>query len=748
MMTAMGSVRGPRARWDGVGMGLAVALAATAVIAVIAVAVWPRPVPGLPGPSAETATPAPSTAVGPLVYYEVLDAAGSRLMERRLDGRSIARQVAIRTDADQGRTWAVDPTGTVAIALVPGRDDQALEAIAIGTGAARWSIRTPIAPLDPVAWSADGRRFAIASLPDDAGPRQALVVDVAAGGLLKVTIPDDATLQGFDAGGGLILRQHLAQRGGDPIGWQFLRIDPGSGGIGRLAGPPDVGPASDGSEDVDPATGIAVDMAIGANDQGTAIRSWHLGGGAVRTLATLPSVDRIAIDPAGTGVAIGAAQTIRFVAFDGRASDLYTGPDPIGDFAWSAGGDYLAVATDRRGPSLTIVELATGRSVELPHPDAIAQLLLVRLVGGVPLPAVPLPAAEPTPPPTPAPSGDDVAGFGGLLSGWVDRTGPTQVAHVERLVPTEAGGIRVAAEMPPLDLGPAAVPDDGGPQLQILPRPRSRDVLLWIETADGSTGWLWDGAATVRRLGLPADWPANAFDLAWRPDGLAIAASAGRATAEGDFEGIFVVASPAGRSTTVVPVVGDYDRLEGWWSGSELRVGHGICTEGCSGRYAFSARLRVRDHRLVQMTPADRGTAPLDEVSVLDSGIVLSMINDDPGDDVTIDWPASLGPIEALEPIGFAADGRSLLVARETADGTDLVRIADPVGRAIGGRVADPRPETVGHLDGRGLLIEMSPDDRWALVTDRVDDVKLVRPADGRTWPLDRERVLAWIGAG
>jgi hypothetical protein len=525
-------------------------------------------------------------------------------------------------------------------------------------------------------------------------------------------------------------------------------MDPAPGAAFCLAGLPDVGPPRHGTEDVDPASGLAVDMAVGANDQGTAIRAWSLGGGPVRTLATLPSVDRIAIDPAGAGVAISAAQTIRFVAFDGRASDLFSGPDPIGDFGWSAGGDYLAVATDRRGPNLTIVELATGRSVELPHPDAIAQLLLVRLVGGVPLPAAPLPAAEPTPPPTPAPSGDDVAAFGGLLSGWVDRSGRTQVAHVERLVPTEAGGIRVAAEMPPLDLGPAAVPDDGGPQLQVLPRPRSLDVLVWVESADGSSSWLWDGATTVRRLALPADWPAMTFDVAWRPDGLAIAASAARATDAGDFEGIFVVAAPGGRSTTVVPVVGDYDRLEGWWTTSELRVGHGICTEGCSGRYAFSARLRIRDHRLVQMTPADRATAPLDEISVLDSGIVLSMINDDPADDVTIDWPASLGPIDAVEPIGFAADGRALLLAVETATGTDLERIADPVGRAVAGRLRDPAPERIGHLDGRGLLVDVSPDDGWALVTDRVDDVRLVRLADGRSWPLDRERVLAWIGGG
>jgi len=75
-----------------------------------------------------------------------------------------------------------------------------------------------------------------------------------------------------------------------------------------------------------------------------------------------------------------------------------------------------------------------------------------------------------------------------------------------------------------------------------------------------------------------------------------------RATADGEFQGIFVVAAPSDRATTIVPVVGAYDRLEGWWSTTELRVGHGICTEGCEGRHALSARLGVADHRLVQLT--------------------------------------------------------------------------------------------------------------------------------------------------
>ena len=114
---------------------------------------------------------------------------------------------------------------------------------------------------------------------------------------------------------------------------------------------------------------------------------------------------------------------------------------------------------------------------------------------------------------------------------------------------------------------------------------------------------------------------------------------------------------------------------------------------------------------------------------------------------VTIDWPASLGPIDEIEPIGFGGDGRSIDVARTTDDGTDLLRIADPIGRAVSGRLADPSPRLVVHLPGRDLRIDVSPDGAWATVVDRLDDVHVVRLADGRSWPIDRDRTILWADA-
>ena len=724
------------ARW------LGVAAAGIAAIVVIALAGWQQlSPPAHPPTGSNAATVGP--AVGPILYYEVLDADGSNLMERRLDGRSQPRVVATRTDAGDGRTWTVDPTGNVAVAVVAGRDDEELGAVSVSSGQTLWTIRTSLAAPDSAVWSADGRQLALTDGgTGEANDRAVIIVDAATGASRRVTIPNDALAQGFDPDGGLILRRRVSPDG-PKTSWQFLRVDPASGTIERLVNLPDVGPLSDYSDDVDPAAGLAVDLTIGENDQGTAVRLWNLGTNTSRILATLPSVERVSIDPAGFGVAFGAGQAIRYIAFGGGESELFNSDDSVNEFTWSVTGDYLVVSADHRGPVITVIERATGRSVVLPKPAAVAGLLIVRMIGGVALPEQPLPA-EPEPSPTPAPSGADIGAAPGLFSSWVDRTDASQTIHVARLVPTEGGGMRIAAEMPTLDAGPAVVPDDGGPDVRILPRPGTSETLIWVSTQDSSQGWLWDGGDQVEPLRLPADWPSSAFDVAWRPDGRAIAASAGRSTVDGDFEGIFAIAAPGGSSTTVVPIVGEYDRLEGWWSDAELRVGHGICTEGCTGRYSWSARLRIKDHRLVQMTAADRAKGEIDVVAPNRDTLVVTFRNEDPADDIVVTWPTELGPTEDLDFVGFAADHSTFLVAHESATGTDLIEVPDAIGRAVDGRLADPEPQSILHLARRHLQFDVAPGGGWVVVTDRVGDAQLVRIADGRAWQLDRDRAFTW----
>ncbi len=157
-------------RRRGAGLALGVAVAAAVVLSVAGGLSAPVP----PGPTPARSDVAAATFVnGPIVYSEILDADGSWLIERRLDGHSLPRRVAVRSDVDYGRTWSVDPRGTMAIALVPAGGDQRLEAIAIADGADLWQLQIPNAQLDEAVWSADGRRIAMLSRPENAGPVEA-----------------------------------------------------------------------------------------------------------------------------------------------------------------------------------------------------------------------------------------------------------------------------------------------------------------------------------------------------------------------------------------------------------------------------------------------------------------------------------------------------------------------------------------------------------------------------------------------
>ena len=118
------------------------------------------PRPSGSGPSADPA------AVGPVVFYEILDADGAQLMERRLDGHSLARRVAepdrcrLRPDVDRRSR-----PGRSRSPLVPGDGDQQLEAVSIATGAT--DLVGPDRrrrPVEQAVWSADGLRLALTSI--------------------------------------------------------------------------------------------------------------------------------------------------------------------------------------------------------------------------------------------------------------------------------------------------------------------------------------------------------------------------------------------------------------------------------------------------------------------------------------------------------------------------------------------------------------------------------------------------------
>jgi hypothetical protein len=697
--------------------------------------------PGRPGGSADG-----GAGSGPTVYYELVDATASRLFARTLDGRSQPRQIAAREDVDAGPAWSVDPTGRLAVVLVTRAGDDAardLVAYRVADGTVAWTATVGATQTDWVRWSADGR--SLATLADAAGGdrRSVALVDASTGTVRQADVPSGAALLGYDDEGAPIAWD-VADDGASAPRYRFFRIDPGSLAVERLTALPDIGPDVAGSRSVDPRIGGVVDL-TGVDDQpGTQVRLRDLRTGAERILATLPSVDLVAIDPLGTGVVVTADGSARYIAFDGGASAIFSADETVNEIRWSADGAYLLVATGDLSDPLTVVERSTERGVSLPLPR-VADAHFVAMPAGPALPTTALPPDEPGPTPTPAPGGADVAGMPPLFVSWTGPEDGRLVVRAERLVPTDGGGIRIAAEMPRIDLGPAAAPDDPSATVQLLPRPGSSDILVWITTDERATGTLWDGAEALTPLALPAGWPEHVGDIAWRPDGNVLAASAGEETADGGFRTFIAIAAPGGDRVTEVPLQGDFDRLEGWWSNTELRVGHVICTEGCPGRYSYSARLRVADRRLTPLEPRDRGHQPVDLVYTDGGRLVLTMINEAPETDIRVTWPASLGPDDELTA-RIDGDGRTLIVSRIVGHTTEVYRVDDVLGRSVRGVLADPKPVRIGTLSRPAVDVQLAPGDAWAVLRDRLGDLSLVRLDDGREWPVGHDATVTWVG--
>jgi hypothetical protein len=739
-----------RAWVAGAGLALVVVVLGT-------VAAWPRTVtppsqtappssePGVTPPSGPSTDP--GTATGPIVYYELVDATASRLYSRTLDGRSGPREIASRDDVAMGPAWSVDPTDQLAVVVVDGPTegvDGQIVAYRIADGSPAWTATVGATQADWLRWSADGR--SLATLIDAGGEdlRTAALIDAATGAVRRVDVPGGAALLGWDDDGAPIVWDVLDD-GAAPPAFRFFRIDPVTLAVERLTSLPAIGPDVNGSRSIDPRVGASVELAGVDEGPGTEVRLRDLRTSATRVLATVPTADLVAIDPLGTGVVVTANGTARYIAFDGSASDIFSSESTVNAVSWSADGAFLLVRTDDPADPLTVVERASGRGVTLPLPR-IADAHFVAMPAGPPLPPAALPADEPGPTPTPAPSGPDVGGFPPLLLSWTAPEDGRLVAHAQRVVPTDDGGIRVAADMPPIDLGAAPTPDDASTSIRLLPRPGTSDILVWITSDEASHGMVWDGGGRVTPLVLPPGWPAHGDAVAWRPDGEALAASVGEETPDGGFRTYVAIAAPGGERVTKVPFPGDYDQFEGWWSNAELRLGHAVCTEGCPGRYSYSARLRVSDRRLTPLTPRDRGHQPIDVVYTDRGQVVLAMANEAPETDIRVAWPASLGPEEKVAG-SIDADGRSLIVSRTVGHTTEIYRVEDVVGRAAGGVVADPRPVLIGTLPLPPDDVQFAPGDGWAVIRDRVGDVSLVRLADGRSWPLEASASATWLPA-
>jgi hypothetical protein len=684
----------------------------------------------------------PPSGGGVVVYYEVLDADGALLYERVLDGVSLPRFIVERPSSDFSRTYTVDPPGRTALASISAEGKTTLEAIDIAAGTTLWTVQTPILEQESGVWSADGRRWAalVAEVDFAAGP-SVLIADIASGATALVALNERAWPQGFTSTGTLV----LTERADDftaAVPWRFVAIDAATGGLLRLSSPPSVGPHSVYADDVAPAQGIGVThFPLDEEDIRTTIQVRDLKGGQWRPLADFETVDRLLFAPAGDVIAAEADGKTVLVDLAGRVTELWDGPD-YSELIWSASGQYLGVSGWDERSVVAVIERSTGRVIELPLPESIAEGRLVAIVGREPLPAIALPpGGDPAPSPPPEPTGPPIAGAPGILVGWIERVDDIPVAHVEVRQPTEDGGIRTVATMPPI------VFDDLEGQeatLSAVARPTYPDVLVKVDSDGLTRAWLWDPSAGRQPFPFPEGWPPSVGRIVWRPDGQAIASEAFDAGAGAD--AVLVVAELDTSIVRQLAVPDEYSILEGWWSNEELRVGHDICTEGCPGRFAYSARLGVDDGRLRPFGPDERPQMPIHlplvEFEPLPE-IILSSINALAADDIRVSWPVALPAIDGNIAL-WAGAGRDLLVGAPASNGIDLYRIEDPIGRARDGRLERPAPTFVATLPPGAEAPQASPDGRWLLVSDRTGGKTLVELDLNRQWSLGPGRGAEW----
>jgi hypothetical protein len=180
-----------RRRSDG-GTWAVVAGGVATVVVVVAVGLARPAVTPEPAPRPGTASTAPG--VGPVVYSEIVDADGSVLVERRLDGQSLPRRVA--SGPSRGRADLVGRSRPDRRrAAVAGRAGWRLDAVSIVDGSELWTVDIAGVDLGEAVWSSDGHRLALIDRPEDAGPTQRSSSTSATAHGVRTILPDDAVLQ-------------------------------------------------------------------------------------------------------------------------------------------------------------------------------------------------------------------------------------------------------------------------------------------------------------------------------------------------------------------------------------------------------------------------------------------------------------------------------------------------------------------------------------------------------------------------
>ena len=704
-----------------------VATCGVGVVLVGALLMMQRPTPG-PEPSPSAAVPA-----GVTVYYEAVGARGVTLYERRLDGISRPRAVAVQPGASYGRTFIVSPDGRTAIVLLPvDAPDPGVAVATLDIASGRRSELGVIpGTLDPAdgRWSADGTVWATSTLDADFDRAGTLVVDVTGGRAQQIAGSHGRPLV-FETPAHLLLIDEEPLDGGG-LRWRFERVDAAA----RTVQPVDVADLEAIEAMLAPVSLVThTGVQTMREDAGTRIELVDLLTGVATPLARVRSVELAFFTARGDAVMVCHPGGVHVVTLDGIVREVAAGAgiSCYDGTTLSANGVVAGLTAWEDRSVLRVVDLVTGRALELPLPgrDVVEEAHFAGLVGetltGASLPAGPDPEA------TAPPAGQPVAGAPTRLRTAVD-VGADGVPRVkaDRVTPGDGGGLVIRSTMQPIPV-PEARRQDDFVNIRAFPAGDGGDVLLGVAWEDGSSFWRWHEDGSREPIALPRDWPATTFEWALSPDGRSIAGIRyGTDPSDADVL-IWDVGSDRVRS---FPAPDDYTFLNGWPVANAIELGHVVCTEGCEGRYAHRVLVDPRTGKRLPL--ADDGTSAgrsLHMVYVDDDRVIrLDAVNDEDADDRAIAWPGELPrPVRAIPD----AVGDLMVAAGDRVAGLEVFRLPDGIRRAIDGR-PPLAPIRLGRLPPGADLAGVSAG-RWA-TTEEPGNTALIDLSSGREWLVGRE---------
>jgi hypothetical protein len=652
------------------------------------------------------------------VLYDVLANHRLTLLERRLDGRDMPRELASRpAEAEGVAHFIVGPTdGQILFVRAGSKWTVEPVSLAAPDGPPSWELHVDAVDFQNGVWSPDGRFWS--GYGGDEDPI-ALVIDTREGKAFTVPLRGSQYVQGFDGAGPLlVLRDDETAFSGNPDAVRFDIADPVSGTV-HPAEPVSFNapPHSSFAVDVAPRAGLLVtedrrqngELLIGDLKTGQLTQIYR----AERTFGWMgffPGGDRVAAVHYLADELCGETQQRLIVAgVGGGVREIWSGTASPLDFTFAPEGDIVGFdAWGPTGSSIVVADSITGRWVDLPLPEGayLGELLAIR--GGQSLPDRAAPAAVIDPSPTAAAPADPVTGAPRLISASVenDPVSCTANVRVQALAPSDDGQLVVIDELPPVQLTGL---DRNEAWVDLAARPGTSSIAVSIGDNDSSTTVIWTprqkvgvGTSTVEAVAFPEDWPRHSGALIWRPDGEALGLRfLQRRT--------FLWFELGDTSTRRVKATEQGSEVVAWSTdGAAIVVQWLGCIDFCDVQRTWLSTVRLSDGNTRPVTAANpsdvtgNGTSRVSTRSSLrpEGDASGSRLVFSPGigvDEFSKRWPAAIGRLDDAS-YAWSADGRTVYVAADSARGRELLRIDNP-------RPDAPlRPTSVGLLPAHAQL--------------------------------------------